>query len=209
MGGIYFVSSQLCSPTWTCNASGMHTVVEKSLHQCASMHIGEQRDMKAEIVRVVLTETPTPPEAIYELVYDKDTDELEGITGNIRCDCKRPISGRVALAGAGGNAVLSERKERTERGGHTLDKDEHDDVKVEICPDQEVAENKEGVKHIPNAHGPGGRAEEGEMEAGWSEAGTRRRRRGGEGGPRDTAGLRARGSPPSHPLVLAKGRRQP
>ncbi len=162
------------------------TVVEKSLHQCASVHIGEQRDMKAEIVRAVLIDTPTPPEAIYELVYDKDTDELE--TGNIRCDCERPISGRVALAGAGGNTVLSERKERTERGGHALDKDEHHDV--EICPDQEVAENKEGVKDIPNAHGPGGRAEEGEMEAGCSEAGTRRRRRGGEGGPGDTAGLR-------------------
>src|SRR6266481_755187 len=144
------------------------TVVEKSLHQCASVHIGEQRDMKAEIVRAVLTDTPTPPEAIYAATA-------------------RPISGRVALAGVGGNAVLSERKERTERGGHALDKDEHDNVKVEICPDQE---NKEGVKHIPNAHGPGGRAEEGEMEAGCSEAGTRRRRRGGEGGPRDTAGLR-------------------
>src|SRR6266481_3744769 len=116
MGRIYFVSSQLCSPTWTCNASGMRTVVEKSLHQCASVHIGEQRDMKVEIVRAVLTEMPTPPEAIYELVYDKDTDELEGITGNICCDCKRPISGRAALAGAGGNAVLSERKEGTERG---------------------------------------------------------------------------------------------
>ncbi len=42
--------------------------------------------------------------------------------------------------------MLSEWKKRTERGGHALDKDEHDNV--EICPDQEVAENKEGVKHI-------------------------------------------------------------
>src|SRR6266481_6495255 len=91
MGGIYFVSSQLCSPTWTCNASGMCTVVEKSLHQCASMHIGEQRDMKVEIVRAVLTDMPMPAEAIYELVYDKATDELEGITGSICCDCGRPI----------------------------------------------------------------------------------------------------------------------
>src|SRR6266481_2014780 len=99
MGRIYFVSSQLWSPTWTCNASGMHMVVEKSLHQCASVHIGEQRDMKAEIVRAVLTDTPTPPEAIYKLIYDKDTDELEGITGNIHCDYKRPISGKLLWPG--------------------------------------------------------------------------------------------------------------
>ncbi len=86
--------------------------------------------------------------------------------------------------------MLSEWKERTERGGHALDKDEHNNVKVEICLDQEVAKNKEGVKHILNVHGPGGRAEEGEMEAGCSEAGMRRQRCGGEGGPGDMAGLR-------------------
>ncbi len=55
--------------------------------------------MKAEIVRAVLTDTPKPPEAIYELVYDKDTNELEGITGNVRSNSERPISGSVALAG--------------------------------------------------------------------------------------------------------------
>src|SRR6266481_3086593 len=106
MGGIYFVSSQLFSPTWTCNASGMCTVVEKSLHQCASIHIGEQRDMEVEIVRAVLTDTPTPPEAIYELVYDKDTDELKGITGNIRWDCETNF--RQSCFGQGGRKRCAE-----------------------------------------------------------------------------------------------------